>query len=372
VEGNYKTDQFNSIKTISVIKLILLNILTLGLYSIYWYLNRTSILLGMTGRKMPPYLYLVAIGGEIASKFLFIIPAIEGWLKFGQYGMTVVWFIWALWLSRLIRKIWALPLVSNKILTTINLFLFGHLYLQYKLNLLAEAKKGGKEAISSDKWLNRITSAGCALFVLGIFARLFLINWYNVPTKTMTPTIVPGDHVLSNRVAYWSVDDVLRGDLIVFKYPKEPSTSYIKRVVGKPGDKVRIEDNQVFVNDVLQKKVKIDRHEDLVADLPYVKSDDILFDETIDANTHTILEHSPTQVLLNRSFPTSAGYSYTVPENSLFVLGDYRDESFDSRDWGQVPFENVEGKILMILWNSNIHKDEFGHFHNLRFFLKIK
>lgn len=128
-----------------------------------------------------------------------------------------------------------------------------------------------------------------------------------VESISMQPTLYAGDMVLVNRLAY-KFGQPERGEIIVFKYPPEPTqTPYIKRVIGLPGDKIQIAGGQVTVNG----QVLVE---------PYIAAQ------------------------------TSRGGEWTVPENSLFVMGDNRNNSSDSRAWGMVPFGNIIGKALFIYW----------------------
>jgi signal peptidase I len=131
-----------------------------------------------------------------------------------------------------------------------------------------------------------------------------------VESISMQPNLYAGDMVLVNRLAY-KFGQPQRGDIIVFKYPPEPTqTPYIKRIIGLPGDQIKIAGGQVEVN---------------------------------------------SQVLIETyiSVPTTRGGEWTVPENSLFVMGDNRNNSSDSRAWGMVPYANIIGKALFIYWPYN-------------------
>jgi signal peptidase I len=128
-----------------------------------------------------------------------------------------------------------------------------------------------------------------------------------VESISMQPNLYAGDFVIVNKLAY-KLGVPQRGDIIVFRYPPDPTqTPYIKRVIGLSGDQIHIADGKVYVNDEL-----------LVE--PYLKA------------------------------VTSRGGDWTVPANSLFVMGDNRNNSSDSRSWGMVPMENVIGKALVIYW----------------------
>jgi signal peptidase I len=123
---------------------------------------------------------------------------------------------------------------------------------------------------------------------------------------SMEPTLRNGEFVIVNKLAYRLGQPTL-GDVIVFHYPRDPEQEYIKRVIGLSGDEVRIAGGQLFVN------------EQLIPE-PYISS------------------------------PARYDSEWTIPENSLFVLGDNRNNSSDSHNWGPVPMENVIGKALFVYW----------------------
>jgi signal peptidase I len=123
---------------------------------------------------------------------------------------------------------------------------------------------------------------------------------------SMEPSLHSGEYVIVNKVTYY-LDEPERGDIIVFHFPRQPDQEYIKRVIGLPGDQVRISDGSVYVNDRR-------------LDEPYINAD------------------------------PAYGGTWTVPEDQFFVLGDNRNNSSDSHDWGFVPFEFVIGKAVFVYW----------------------
>ena len=127
-----------------------------------------------------------------------------------------------------------------------------------------------------------------------------------VEKVSMLPTVHPGEFVLVNKLAY-RFGEIEHGDIVVFHYPMDPNDDYIKRVIGVPGDVVEIKDGVVWVNDTAW-------------DEPYISS------------------------------PPAYSGSWTVPENSLFVLGDNRNQSSDSHTWGFVPTSNIVGKAIAVYW----------------------
>ena len=123
---------------------------------------------------------------------------------------------------------------------------------------------------------------------------------------SMEPTLHSGEYVIVNKVTYY-LDDPERGDIVVFHFPRQPDQEYIKRIIGLPGDQVRIDDSFVYVNDRM-------------LDEPYINAD-----------------------------PAYDG-SWTVPDGQFFVLGDNRNNSSDSHNWGFVPVELVIGKAVFVYW----------------------
>lgn len=130
-----------------------------------------------------------------------------------------------------------------------------------------------------------------------------------VENISMKPTLQPGEFILVNKLAY-RLGDLGHGDIIVFHYPQNPAEDYIKRIIGLSGDLIRVENGSVYVNG---------------------------------------------QALEESYIAAPPGYSgeWKVPENSVFVLGDNRNQSSDSHSWGFVPVENIIGRALVIYWPPN-------------------
>ncbi|MCD6401874.1 MAG: signal peptidase I [Anaerolineales bacterium] len=142
-----------------------------------------------------------------------------------------------------------------------------------------------------------------AILYLGINAISARIR---VDGTSMTPTLQSGEFVIVNKLAY-KFGSTKLGDVVVFKFPRNPSQEYIKRVIGLPGDEIKIVRGSVLVNGQLLEE-------------PYLSS------------------------------PTAYQGNWVVPENQLFVLGDNRNNSSDSHNWGTVPMENVIGKAVFVYW----------------------
>ena len=184
-----------------------------------------------------------------------------------------------------------------------------------------------------------------------LLLRGFVAEPFRIPSGSMLPTLESGDFILVNKFAYgirppvWNrkiidIADPERGDVIVFRYPENPSIDYIKRVVGVPGDKIAYYNKVLYINGKRIEQEPLGVYQE---GFPNLKR----FKERLDDAEHDIL--------INVMYP-AGDFVETVPENSYFVLGDNRDNSRDSRFWGFVPDENLVGEAFMIWMNW-----EWGH-----------
>lgn len=175
--------------------------------------------------------------------------------------------------------------------------------------------------------------------LIALFIRTFIICAYKIPSRSMVQTLLVGDHILVNKFIYGvkipllrrtiiPVREPKRGEIVVFIYPNDRSKDFIKRVIGVGGDKIEIVNKKIFING---KEYK---------DSFGIYSDNIIYPATMQ--------------------PRDNFAPITVPHDSIFVMGDNRDESLDSRFWGFVNLKDVEGKAFIIYWSWN--RDE----HNLR------
>jgi signal peptidase I len=166
--------------------------------------------------------------------------------------------------------------------------------------------------------------------VLALLIRTFVVQAFKIPSGSMEPTLEIGDHILVNKFIYgikipfthlsfgaW--EQPKRGDVIVFIYPLEPEKDFIKRVVGVPGDTVKIVNKKLLINGAEAQ----DPH-------AVYKEDTLLPGDTQKRDNFGPI---------------------TVPPGKIFVLGDNRDRSLDSRFWGFVPQEDVKGKAFIIYWS---------------------
>ena len=192
--------------------------------------------------------------------------------------------------------------------------------------------------------------------LLLLFGTTTLVQAFVIPTGSMEDTLLIGDHLLVDKLAYAPSDplasrllpylDVQRGDIIVFRYPLDLSQTFVKRVIGVPGDHIRIVNKIVSINGsivaepyVLHKSDYIDHYRD---NFPSPANGQVYprAVEMLDQNV-------------------SSG-ELVVPEGSYFAMGDNRDRSLDSRYWGFVPRENIIGKPLIVYWSYNASTPELS------------
>ncbi len=198
-----------------------------------------------------------------------------------------------------------------------------------------------------EPYLVELSRSFFPVLAIVLVLRSFLVEPFQIPSGSMLPTLEVGDFILVNKFAYGvrlpvagtkilEVDDPQRGDVMVFRYPKDGVTNYIKRVVGVPGDRIRYQDHQLFINGELVET-------DFVARLPPVE----LYQEQLGDTEHSIFR------TMGRTGNGGEG-QWTVGDDEYFMMGDNRDNSNDSRYWGMVPDEMVVGKAFAIWmhWQS--------------------
>ncbi|WP_031436873.1 signal peptidase I [Methylobacter tundripaludum] len=184
-----------------------------------------------------------------------------------------------------------------------------------------------------------------------LLLRSFIAEPFRIPSASMMPTLLIGDFILVNKFTYGirlpvinkkviELNEPQRGDIVVFRYPKDPTVDYIKRVIGLPGDRVAYHDKKLHINGVPINQVSLGRYQGVG------QGEDMTGNEHLSEDLIGV-EHS----ILIRNGAASAEGVYIVPKGSYFVMGDNRDNSNDSRYWGTVPEENLVGKAFFI-WMS--------------------
>jgi signal peptidase I len=183
--------------------------------------------------------------------------------------------------------------------------------------------------------------------VIAVFVITFIVQAFQIPSPSMENTLLVGDYLLVNKLCYGAggVGDyvmpyrrVQRGDIVVFHYPITPAQHFVKRVIGVPGDHVRLVNKQVFVNGVALKE----------AYAHFSRPANDLFRDNF-PRLDVVPGETPEWWLLLRKLVEDG--QLIVPEGHYFVMGDNRDDSYDSRYWGFVPGANIIGRPLLIYWS---------------------
>lgn len=255
----------------------------------------------------------------------------------------------------------------NLILVPVTLVLFA-VWLLDKLVLKQRKLRGRGNENVIVKWAYDFWPILAVVLVL----RSFLYEPFNIPSDSMVPTLETGDFILVNKFDYGvrlpvinkkiiNVGEPERGDVIVFRYPPQPTISYIKRVIGVPGDHIIYDHGQLIINGkkVSKVPVKFSREKDIL-DTP----NSLYFKETLGSHTFTMRELENVNIASQAPFlnyveggkyanQNGQYWEVKVPKGQYFAMGDNRDQSADSRFWGFVPEENLTGKAFYI-W---MHKE---------------
>jgi signal peptidase I len=189
------------------------------------------------------------------------------------------------------------------------------------------------------------TEAIIIAIILALILRTFFVQAYKIPSGSMEPTLLIGDHIMVNKLIYGfrlpdsifgftplsgeipygkylcKIDQVHRGDVVVFVFPPDPTKDFIKRVIGVPGDTVAVKEGRVYLNGVRMNN----------------------------PHAHFVVPQDDRTPGNPRDFFGPV----TVPSGEYFVMGDNRDRSYDSRFWGFVPRNNIEGRAVFIYWSWN-------------------
>jgi signal peptidase I len=200
-----------------------------------------------------------------------------------------------------------------------------------------------------------------------LLLRSFLVEPFRIPSGSMMPTLLVGDFILVNKFAYglrWPVLDSKfveigepqRGDVAVFRFPKDPSTDYIKRLVGVPGDRIDYHNKTLYVNGEPMPQVPVGRYVGVGSGAGQTGFEELREDLT--GREHDILVN-PMAPDLPPGCRVLAFGPVTVPAGHYFAMGDNRDNSNDSRCWGFVPEENLVGKAFAIWMNWDGQRDGF-------------
>jgi signal peptidase I len=208
---------------------------------------------------------------------------------------------------------------------------------------MADADHGFRKSAIRE-WVESI----CVAVILAFFVRTFVVQAFKIPSGSMEPNLLIGDHLLVNKFVFapaltslertlLPIDPIRRGDIIVFKYPEDPTRDFIKRVIGLPGDTIEMHNKKVYVNGK-------------ALDEPYAH---FIYPPDEGASGAPDTE---TADLLREFAPM------TVAADNYFMMGDNRDNSQDSRYWGFMPRDYVKGKALFVYFSFG----EGGGLANIR------
>ena len=234
-----------------------------------------------------------------------------------------------------------------------------------------------RAASAKQPWWVEYSVSFFPVILIVFLLRSFLIEPFKIPSSSMVPTLLVGDFILVNKYTYGirlpvanvkvvELGSPERGDVMVFRFPEDPSLDYIKRVVAIPGDRLEYRNKRLSINGTPVPTRQVD---------DYLSKERMQFSrryvETVNGVEHEILldEDSPPSMMPGRAFPFAGNCNYntnglacTVPPGHYFVMGDNRDNSSDSRVWGFVPDANIVGKAFFIWLNLN----ELGRFGSFR------
>ena len=240
-------------------------------------------------------------------------------------------------------------------------------------HLSSDVKKDVKKPLGRDKVIKEVRSIFIIVILVFAFRSVFF-EPFRIPSGSMIPTLMIGDFILVNKLAYgikvpfsdmygdpiyfFRNDGPKRGEVIVFKYPKDENINYIKRVVGVPGDRIEVINKVLYINGSPHKGIELS-----ISEAAKIKED------LENKFQHYSLKffNSQTGSFRHKTIIWEDGY-YTrdfapviVPEGKYFTMGDNRDFSADSRMWGWVDHRLIKGKALLVWFSLNPPNSEMGH-----------
>ena len=228
------------------------------------------------------------------------------------------------------------------------------------------AVEAGRRAAKKESWVEVVKTIVYALLIAGVI-RSFLFQPFNIPSGSMEATLQIGDYLFVSKSTYGFsrysfpfglipfegrfavLSQPQRGDIVVFKFPPDNATDYIKRLIGLPGDRIQMRDGVLHINDTAVPKEKLDDYVETVGEPGSGETRNVpRYRETLpNGVSYEVLDRDPQGNLDNTQV-------FVVPEGHYFMMGDNRDNSADSRvDVGYVPFENFVGKAQIIFFSTN-------------------
>ena len=234
------------------------------------------------------------------------------------------------------------------------------------INRFVLGKRFDKKNPTPEVWYVDYARSLFPVFLIVFVLRSFIFEPFRIPSSSMLPTLEIGDFLLVNKSVYGvrlpiinkkiiSISDPERGDIFVFRFPKNPSQNYIKRVMGLPGDVIEYRQKRLFING---EEVRFDQAKN------YDFLDASMSKHAVTQVTAKLSNDVIHRVLVNPQRPSSSG-RWTVPEGHYFAMGDNRDHSADSRSWGFVPEENIVGKAFFIWFHYDSVTDRGVNFSRI-------
>jgi signal peptidase I len=196
-----------------------------------------------------------------------------------------------------------------------------------------------------------------------LFGTTTIMQAFVVPTSSMESTVLVGDHLIVDKLSYSEYGsiskhllpytDIKRGDIIVFKFPPQPTMNYIKRAMGLPGDHIRVENKVVIINGRR------------LTDEPYTQHIDpniAPYRDNFPSTPVNVWQYTDRVTDMLEHHVDRATNEVVVPPDSFFAMGDNRDNSLDSRYWGFVPRDNIIGKPFVIFWSYDTNTENLVDF----------
>jgi signal peptidase I len=227
---------------------------------------------------------------------------------------------------------------------------------------MSESVKTGKhgDAAKERTTLREYAESLLVTVVLALFGTTFVVQAFKIPSQSMEPTLLVGDHLLVNKFLFggrgaWydrilPYREVRRGDIIVFKFPFDDHPHYVKRVIGVPGDRIKIVNQQVFVNGGRLAEPFVVH--DAAAEDPY--------GDNFPPSDRYFLNRGLRPEWAEQILNFVQNGELVVPPHSYFAMGDNRDHSWDSRYWGFVDREAIMGRPVVIYWSVEATSAEYG------------
>ncbi len=248
------------------------------------------------------------------------------------------------------------------------------------MNDLIEKKKKGK--------LREYTESLAVALLIAFFIRSFAIEAFRIPSGSMIPTLMIGDHIFVNKFLYglrvpFTKKRIVhfrnpeRGEAVVFMYPVDEGKDFIKRVIGLPGDRLLLQGDEILVNGKPLERSSIAirageaKGRSLIPVVPDAVASEVglraisYFQGWEDFHYYAETTGRVHHLVQYDDFPSPAVQEIEVPPDHIFVMGDNRDNSSDSRDWGFVPLENIKGKAMFVWLSVDFERktlrwDRFG------------